>query len=112
MLWTKSPNGGVYIASIGALWLSLGGWLAIAPAATAGYFGAQYSARNYGIMFLAYGVGAVAGVFIAGYAKDLFGLYLYAFYPTAGLAVLGFIVAWLLLKPPRSAQAPPEAPKK
>jgi len=106
MVWTKHLNGGVYIASIGALWLSLGGWLAIAPATTTAYFGAQYSARNYGIMLLAYGVGAVAGVFIAGYAKDIFGLYLYAFYPTAVLAVVGFIMAWFLLKPPKKTEAP------
>jgi MFS family permease len=33
-------------------------------------------------------------------AKDIFGSYVYAFYPTAGLAALGIVIALVLLKPP------------
>ena len=43
------------------LWGCLGAWLAIAPTATASYFGMKDNAKNYGLVFTAYGVGAVVG---------------------------------------------------
>ncbi|MCX8170904.1 MAG: OFA family MFS transporter, partial [Candidatus Bathyarchaeota archaeon] len=45
----------VYIFAFSVLWLNLGGWLAIAPAATAQFFGMSNYARNYGLIFTAYG---------------------------------------------------------
>lgn len=80
-------------------WLCLGGWLAIAPTATAIFFGALNYAKNYGLVYLAYGVGAILGGIIAGQAKDTFGSFTIAFYPTAGLAVLGMVIAFFMLKP-------------
>ncbi len=72
-------------------WLCLGGWLAIAPTATATFFGMKNYARNYGVVFFAYGVGAIIGGIISGQAKDVFGTYTYAFYPTAVLAIVGLV---------------------
>lgn len=62
-----AENGGTtsFFIGFGVLWLMLGGWLAIAPAATMELFGARHYARNYGIMYTAYGVGALAGGGIA-----------------------------------------------
>jgi len=88
---------------LGTFWLVLGGWLAIAPTATTSFFGVKNYARNYGLVFFAYGVGAILGGLISGAAKDTFGSYAIAFYPTAGLAVLGMIIAFVLLKPPKKA---------
>jgi hypothetical protein len=90
----------LYVASFAGFWLCLGGWLAIAPAATASYFGMAHYSRNYGGVFLAYGLGAILGGLLSGQAKDFFGSYVYAFYPTAGLAALGIVIALVLLKPP------------
>jgi len=84
-------------------WLCLGGWLAIAPTATAIFFGAMNYAKNYGLMYLAYGVGAILGGIIAGQAKDTFGSFTIAFYPTAGLAILGMVIAFFMLKPIRKS---------
>lgn len=84
-------------------WLCLGGWLAIAPAATTIFFGPLNYAKNYGLIYLAYGIGAILGGIIAGQAKDTFGSFTIAFYPTAGLAVLGMVIALLLMKPVRKA---------
>jgi MFS family permease len=84
-------------------WLVLGGWLAIAPTATTTFFGVKNYARNYGLVFFAYGIGAILGGIIAGQAKDTFGSYAVAFYPTAGLAVVGMVIAFMLLKPPKKA---------
>jgi MFS family permease len=82
-------------------WLCLGGWLAIAPTATNTFFGVKNYAKNYGLVFLAYGAGAILGGIVSGQAKDTFGSYAVAFYPTAGLAIVGIIIAFLLLKPPK-----------
>ncbi|MDD5222501.1 MAG: OFA family MFS transporter [bacterium] len=89
----------LYILCFCGFWLALGGWLAIAPTATATLFGTQYYAKNYGIVFTAYGMGALFGSIIAGKAKDIMGSYTPAFYPTAALAVIGIIIAMATLKP-------------
>jgi OFA family oxalate/formate antiporter-like MFS transporter len=91
----------LYAVAFSGFWLCLGGWLAIGPAATATFFGLEGYAQKYGIMFSAYGLGAIIGGIISGMAKDVFGSYLKAFIPTAGMAILGIIIALLLLKPPK-----------
>ena len=90
-----------YVAAFAILWLNLGGWLAIAPAATAHFFGTRDYARNYGLVFTAYGAGAVIGNILAGQAKDVFGAYIMVFPYVMALAVLGMIAAATLkpLKP-------------
>ncbi|MDJ0678970.1 MAG: OFA family MFS transporter [Xenococcaceae cyanobacterium MO_167.B52] len=82
-----------YVVAFSLFWLSLGGWLAIAPTATLTFFNPDNYAQNYGIVFTAYGVGALLGTLVAGQLRDLFGSYTLAFYPMAGLAIAGIIVA-------------------
>ena len=91
----------LFMFCFACLWAALGAWLAIAPTATATFFGIQKSAANYGVIFSAYGIGALAGGLIAGQAKDVFGSYIYAFYVTGGLALVGIILALTLMKPPK-----------
>jgi OFA family oxalate/formate antiporter-like MFS transporter len=100
MLTAKEGSLILYVACFIGFWLVLGGWLAIAPTATTAYFGVKNYARNYGLVFFAYGVGAILGGIISGAAKDTFGSYAIAFYPTAGLAVLGMLIAFTMLKSP------------
>jgi OFA family oxalate/formate antiporter-like MFS transporter len=54
-------------------------------------------------VFFAYGLGAIIGGIISGQAKDLFGAYTFAFYPTAVLAAVGLVLAFILLKAPEKA---------
>jgi MFS family permease len=89
----------LYVICFIGFWLCLGGWLAIAPTATTSFFGVRNYAKNYGLVYFAYGVGAILGGIISGQAKDTFGSYAVAFYPTAALAVVGIVIAFLLLKP-------------
>jgi MFS family permease len=91
----------VYIASFAVLWMSLGAWMAIAPAVTAQFFGTRYYGANYGIVLTAYGVGAITGNVLAGMAKDVFGYYTAAMPYVAALAVIGMVIDLALLKPPR-----------
>lgn len=90
----------LYVLCFIGFWLVLGGWLAIAPTATTAFFGVKNYARNYGLVYFAYGAGAILGGIISGAAKDTFGSYAIAFYPTAGLAVLGMLIAMTMLKTP------------
>ncbi|MFA5367064.1 MAG: OFA family MFS transporter [Dehalococcoidia bacterium] len=103
----------MYFVAFCAFYLGLGGWLAIAPTATAQYFGVKNSARNYGVVFLAYGVGGLVATFIAAYSKMIFkgsaGL-IDAFIPVAILAGLGLVLAFFFMKPPKAKAE--EDPKK
>jgi len=91
---------GVYMVAFCMFWLCLGGWLAIAPTANATYFGAKNAAKNYGIVFSAYGIGAIIGNLVSSKLKDIFGSYTNTFFMTGGLALLGIIIALALMKPP------------
>ena len=101
MLMADKGATGIYAVAFSGFWLCLGGWLAIGPAATASFFGLEGYAQKYGAVFSAYGLGAIIGGIISGMAKDAFGSYLKAFYPTSILAVLGILVALALLRPPK-----------
>jgi len=94
----------VYILAFIILWGCLGGWLAIAPTATGSYFGIGDYPRCYGAMFLAYGAGGIAGPQLAGFIKTSTGSYLGVFPYVFVLAVIGLLIAFVLLKPPKAPQ--------
>jgi OFA family oxalate/formate antiporter-like MFS transporter len=96
-MW-QLPTVPVYIAAFAVLWGCLGGWLAIAPTATARFFGTRDYPRCYGVVFLAYGAGAIAGPQLAGFIRTTTGDYLGVFPWVAGFAAVGFLVAFLLLR--------------
>jgi len=99
-VYTSTSSVTVYTIGFALLWGCLGGWLAIAPTATASYFGIKDNARNYGLVFTAYGAGAVIGNLLAGQIKDIFGAYTNVFPIVAVLALVGIIVAFFTMKPP------------
>ncbi|MFM6189542.1 OFA family MFS transporter [Planktothrix sp.] len=88
-----------YLIAFCLFWFCLGGWLALAPTATLTLFQPENYAKNYGIVFTAYGIGALLGTVIAGRIRDIFGSYTYAFYPMAVVAMIGIVVATTTLKP-------------
>ena len=101
----------LYFVAFCLFYLGLGGWLAIAPTATAQYFGVKFSGRNYGLLFLAYGVGGIISTFVAAYSSKIFkgsGGLLDSFIVVAILAVIGLVVAFFFMKPPKPEQAPKE----
>jgi len=91
----------VYIIAFAVLWGCLGGWLAIAPTATASYFGTCDYPRCYGVVFLAYGAGAIAGPQLAGFIRTTTGSYIGVFPYVLALAIIGFAIAFTLMKPPK-----------
>jgi MFS family permease len=105
LIYTNYASTTMYIIAFAILWGCLGGWLAIAPTATATYFGMKDYAKNYGLVFTAYGAGAVIGGIVSAQAKDIMGAYQPFFLVVAALAVLGIIVAFVLMKPPEKKAA-------
>lgn len=98
-------NAMLYLLAFCVLWMCLGGWLALAPTATGIFFGKQFYAQNYGVVFTAYGAGAILGTLLSGSIKDITGSYLHAFPIVAGLAVLGILIAMIGLSPAKTGQA-------
>ncbi|MCS7201303.1 MAG: OFA family MFS transporter [Dictyoglomus sp.] len=90
-----------YIIAFCLFWLTLGAWLAIAPAATIIFFGQRHYSKNYGIVFTAYGVGALIGVSVSGALRDILGSYFYVFYLLLLLGLLGIFIAIFTLKEKR-----------
>jgi len=99
-MW-KVPLVPVYIIAFAVLWGCSGGWLTIAPTATASYFGTCDYPRCYGLVFLAFGAGAIAGPQLAGFIRTTTGHYLGVFPWVLALAIIGFIIAGILMKPPQ-----------
>jgi OFA family oxalate/formate antiporter-like MFS transporter len=100
LMW-QIPIIPVYILAFAVLWGCLGGWLAIAPTTTGWYFGTCDYPRCYGVVFLAYGAGAIAGPQLAGFIKTSTGSYIGVFPYVLALAIVGIIIAFTLMKPPK-----------
>ncbi len=96
-----SKSIGVYFFAFSLLWLTLGGWLAIAPTATKTFFGTKYYGKNYGVIFTAYGIAAILGTLLSGKIKDMTGSYYSVFPIVMVIAIVGIIVS-LALRPPKS----------
>lgn len=102
LLYALGNHVAVYFLGFGLLWLNLGGWLALAPTATATFFGMKHYGKNYGIVFTAYGAGAILGNVLSGLIRDLTGSYRSVFPWVMVLALVGAGVALWGLKPPKA----------
>jgi MFS family permease len=100
ILMSRAQAGQVitYLTAFCLFWFCLGGWLAMAPTLTLRFFNPDHYAQNYGIVFTAYGVGALLGTLVTGRIRDVLGSYNYVFYPMAGLAIIGIVISLLFLK--------------
>jgi MFS transporter, OFA family, oxalate/formate antiporter len=61
----------LYVLSFALFWFNLGAWLAIVPAAIKSFYGIKQYSKIYGVMFTAYGMGAIVGTIISGIIMDL-----------------------------------------
>ena len=91
-LVTLGNHSFVYILTFSVLWFNLGGWLAIVPTSTLKLYGIKNNSQNYGLMFTAYGIGAIAGVSTSGLILDYYANYDYVFYYIIGLCMVGIIL--------------------
>ena len=101
MIHAQAGHVTTYLFAFCLFWFCLGGWLAMAPTITLRFFNPEQYAQNYGIVFTAYGAGALVGTLVTGQIRDWLGSYIYAFYPMGALAIVGIGVANWMLKPER-----------
>lgn len=88
----------VYMISFSVFWFNLGGWLAIAPTSTLKFYGTKHYSKNYGLMFTAYGIGAIAGVSTSGMLLDLHSNYHYVFIYVMMLCAIGSLITAKTIK--------------
>jgi len=95
MIYFKGSSSIAFGLAFSIFWFNLGGWLAIAPASTLSMFGAFHYSQNYGVVFTAYGIGAVVGVIGSGILVDWFGGYVMIFYLVLALSAIGSLTVKL-----------------
>jgi len=88
----------VFIIAFSIFWFNLGAWLAIAPTSTLKLYGAKNYSKNFGLVYTAYGIGAIAGVSTSGALLDFHGNYHYVFYFVIGLCVVGLLLTLRYMK--------------
>lgn len=98
MLLAKEGSLFLYSIAFSIFWFNLGGWLAIAPTSTLAMYGTKYYSQNFGVVFTAYGIGAIIGVMASGLLVDLYGNYQIIFYLVICLCCLGIISSQKLIK--------------
>lgn len=108
MLSVREGSTFTYLLAFCMITFSLGGWLAIAPTSTLILFRSADYAKNYGIVFTAFGMGALLGTLTAGRIRDLFGSFTSFFYVSAALAAIGIVLAVFTLKRSPIATSEPE----
>lgn len=98
MLFAGEGSKLLFFLSFSLFWFNLGGWLAIAPAATMSMYGVKHYSQNYGLVFTAYGIAAVVGVSVSGMIVDFFQHYHYIFYFIFALSLFGILLSQLMFR--------------
>lgn len=83
----------LFMTAFSIFWFNLGGWLSIAPTSTLNIFGTKYYSQNYGVIFTAYGIGAIIGVVASGLILDLLRSYDAIFYFVIILCTIGILLS-------------------
>jgi MFS family permease len=98
MLFAQEGSVLIYVISFSIFWMNLGGWLAIAPTSTLSLYGGKNYSQNYGVVFTAYGIGAIAGVYVSGLLFDFFKNHDVIFYFIISLCLIGIVLSQSISK--------------
>ena len=60
-------------------------------------YGTEYYSENYGLIFTAYGIGAIIGMY-SGLLLDVLHSYNYIFYFVIGLCIIGILLSQRMIK--------------
>jgi len=88
----------IFIISFSLFWFNLGAWLAIAPTSSLKVFKEKNSSKNYGLIFTAYGIGAIVGTLLSGSIIDITRNFLYIFYLVIAVSCIGFLIVNTLIE--------------
>ena len=92
MLFSGEGSTAMFVIAFSIFWLNLGGWLSIAPTTTIRNYGIEHYSQNYGVVFTAYGIGAIIGVLTSGVLIDIHGNYHFIFYLIIALSLFGSVI--------------------
>ncbi|HCX64699.1 MAG TPA: MFS transporter [Eubacteriaceae bacterium] len=98
ILFAKEGSLLIYVVSFSVFWFNLGGWLAIAPTSTMKLYGGKHYSQNYGVVFTAYGIGAIVGVLSSGMMLDAFQNHQYVIYYVIALCLIGVMTTANFIK--------------
>jgi MFS family permease len=101
VLWSVSTSAPALIFFALMFGAFYGGFVAIAPALAADYFGGRALGSVIGALYSGVGFGALLGSPVAGYAYDFFGSYTGAILGGAALCVASFVITLLAPEPAR-----------
>lgn len=90
----------LFFLCVGAIAFCFGGNITVFPAIVGDFFGLKNHSKNYGVIYQGFGLGALAGSFIAAQL----GGYHATFIVIAALSVLSLLLT-LIIKPPKGATA-------
>ncbi|HIC55915.1 MAG TPA: MFS transporter, partial [Acidobacteria bacterium] len=93
-----------FAVGIFVVYYCYGTLLAVFPATSADFFGTRHLGVNYGLLFLAWGAGALVAAPLAGLVFDTFGDYRLAFFGASMLSLVA-LGALMVAKNPRQATA-------
>ncbi len=88
---------------VGVAYWQYGGGLSLMPSFTADFYGSKYLGFNYGLVFIGWGLGFFM-TRLGGTIEDLTGSLRWAFYMSAGLLILGVVLAYLTSRPKHDAE--------
>ena len=80
-----------FVIGVFAVYYCYGTLLAVFAATSADFYGTKHLGVNYGLLFLAWGIAAVAGSQLAGFVYDTFGNYQYAFFGASVLSIASLL---------------------
>lgn len=84
--------------------LCYGACMALFPLLTCDYYGVKNLGANYGILFTAWGCSGLLGPLYAGWAADVTGSYVIAYYLSAALLLVSLALAFTV-RPPQTCDA-------
>ncbi len=92
----------LYMLSYGLFWFNLGAWLSIMPSMIKKYYDASHYAKIYGMVFTAYGIGAIFSTIISGSIIDIMGSTTYIYVSILILIVGALVIINMLRKQPQN----------
>lgn len=99
-LFNQGSNFYLFVLTYGLFWFNLGAWLSIMPSMVKKYFDINFYSKIYGMIFTAYGIGAILSTLISGSILDILGKTTYIYGTILLLLTLAFLLIFRLKASP------------
>jgi len=90
-----APNNATFYFSVACIAFSFGGTITVYPSLISDFFGLDNLTKNYGVIYLGFGIGSIAGSIVA----SIFGGFIPTFYMIMTLLVISLLLTLIIKKP-------------